>query len=129
MIITDNIYRFGSEGIELRDGEISLDCDEMIVDHEDMLRAVHVSGLEAGDFAVFLSFAGEGESTGFIVSNVDTSSGTGVITSGDALLNSPRIWLNQHIGKSLLRLSDDEWNDFSLTALYNSQLLDRYKNS
>lgn len=120
MIFTERIYTITDEGAEVRAGDVSLDIDEHVLDDVDAQRAIHVThGLERGDFAVFLRFNRESESTGFLVSHVDEQTGEGIIVAGDAIVNSPRIWLTAELAKNLERLSDEEWEDFGLTSLRN----------
>lgn len=128
MILTERIYTITEQGATERAGDVTLDIDEQFMDDEDAQRAVHINhGLKEGDFAVFLRFNPEGTSTGYLVSHVDKQTGGGIIVAGDAVVNSPKIWLSEELATNLERLTDEEWEDFHLTSLRNHLLRRRMR--
>lgn len=118
MIGTNAIYYFEEGELAHRNGSIELDVDEQITDADDALRALHVtSGLEPGDFAVFLRSKKHFSSIGYLVSKLDPETGEGIIVSGDALEERPEIWLTDELATSLMRLTKEQWDDFGLNKL------------
>lgn len=118
MIFTERIWSFTGESVSPRPGTILLDEGEHITDSDDMQRPVHVRGLEAGDFAVFLSIEIDHHaSVGCLVSKVDCETGEGIIIGGDAVEQRPKLWLEKPFTDRLLLLDQDDWTDFGLGSL------------
>lgn len=120
MFLTDRIWSFTGEGLLPREGAITLDEGEHIIDQDDLQRPVYVGGLQPADFAVFLSIGVEEDENliGCLVSHVDANTGEGIIVGGDAVEERPRLWLQKPFIERLRMLDTEEWEEFSLTALH-----------
>jgi hypothetical protein len=118
MILTERIWSFTGGVVTPRMGAITLDEGEYIADSDDLQRPVYVKGLQAGDFAVFLSVSAmDDASTGCLVSSVDSKTGEGIIIGGDAVEQRPRLWLHKSFSDRLLLLEEEDWAEFGLVSL------------
>ncbi len=120
--VTEQIWLCSPNGeIGTRKGRITLDGDEKIADFEDAHRPLHVDGLYALDFAVYLHFSGKRnfpkDSIGYLVSEVSDSH-EGIIVPGNSVEARPNLWMNDRLGDMIQYLGEEAMADFGLASLH-----------
>lgn len=104
-ISTERIWTFQNGYLGPRRGRIHLDSTEGYVNKSDLFGPVHViAGLRKSDVAIQFRVRGLPEepgihSVGYLVSQVNSLSGEGILVAGDMVQKSPAEWVNTRIGQ------------------------------
>lgn len=126
-VITERIWTQEADELVPRAGEVVLDSVEDIDREVDTHGPLYVSrGLEIGDVAVFLAFYSNDidselpdQTIGYLVSQVDTDDGSGIIVGGYHFENRPADWVNDRITDTWQSLNANGYSpdDFELHSL------------